>query len=238
MTPQPTPTPAVRALAAEHDNTTASATARSRPLWARAETRSKPFPNQVSDRLDRDPQVRKHTTRDPVLIPEQPQEYMFGLDRLVPHRPRLVLRAEEDLACLRCELHGHAERIAAGRGRRKPTATADRGARPEPVSTARPNTHPGSALPGTGALPSPECRRPAPDSFKVTYVSLPLARGLGSASGPGRRFGLCQPPDPHKEGTKDERISSRRQRRVCYLELAPDSARRWVRAAHLVRGSG
>jgi len=47
-----------------------------------------------------------------------------------------------------------------------------------------------------------QCRQPGPDSFKVAYVSLPLARGLGSASGPGRRFGLRQPPDPHKGGNQ------------------------------------
>ncbi len=34
---------------------------------------------------------------------------------------------------------------------------------------------------------------------------------LGSARRPGRRAGLRQPPDPHKEGTKDERLSTRSQ---------------------------
>ena len=42
-------------------------------------------------------------------------------------------------------------------------------------------------------------------------VSLPLTRGSVPRPAAGRHFGLRQPPDPHKEGTKDERISSRSQ---------------------------
>jgi hypothetical protein len=39
---------------------------------------------------------------------------------------------------------------------------------------------------------------------------LPSPHRLGSARPPGRHSVLCQPPDPHKEGTKDERHSPRR----------------------------
>jgi hypothetical protein len=59
-------------------------------------------------------------------------------------------------------------------------------------------------------LPSPSFADHRPDDFRSTSVSLPLARGSVPHPAVGRHFGLRQPPDPHKEGTKDERNSSRR----------------------------
>jgi hypothetical protein len=96
----------------------------------------KPVPNEVPDWLDRDPQVGKYATRDPVLIPEQTKEYMLALDREVSHRSRLVLRPEKDLRCLVGELYGHTTRIAVVRHLRKPTVTAGVGPAGEPDSTA------------------------------------------------------------------------------------------------------
>jgi hypothetical protein len=51
--------------------------------------------------------------------------------------------------------------------------------------------------PATGRL---QGRQPSPFPSPAVSVPRPAA---------GRQFGLRQPPDPHKEGTKDERLSTR-----------------------------
>ena len=55
-----------------------------------------------------------------------------------------------------------------------------------------------------------QCRRPAAGRLQGRLTS-PFPSPAGSVPRPaaGRHFGLRQPPDPHKEGTKDERLSTR-----------------------------
>jgi hypothetical protein len=60
---------------------------------------------------------------------------------------------------------------------------------------------------GAGCLP-PDRRRPGGQIASRSRAPFP-SLSFGSARPPGRRYGLCQPPDPHKEGTKDERLSTR-----------------------------
>jgi hypothetical protein len=57
------------------------------------------------------------------------------------------------------------------------------------------------------------CRRPVSPTVGRTlqgrFAPFPSPKDSVPRPATSRRFGLCQPPDPHKEGTKDERISSR-----------------------------
>ncbi len=64
-----------------------------------------------------------------------------------------------------------------------------------------------------GASPA-DCLSPSvadrrTDRFKVASAPFPSPEGTVPRPAAGRRFGLRQPPDPHKEGTKDERLSTR-----------------------------
>jgi hypothetical protein len=56
-----------------------------------------------------------------------------------------------------------------------------------------------------------EFRQPSAGRLQGRQLSLfPSPAGSVPRPAAGRHFGLRQPPDPHKEGTKDERNSSRR----------------------------
>jgi hypothetical protein len=94
---------------------------------------------------------------------------------------------------------------------------------PDPVERDPPQIRPADSCGHRDSSTDPrfvldpvDCLHPSfadrrPDGFKVdnrlpspsTAVSVPRPAA-------GRQFGLRQPPDPHKEGTKDERHSPRR----------------------------
>ena len=139
-----------------------------------------------------------------VGIGEQAEQLMLGPDMGMPELPGRLLRVANNLAGGLCEPFEH-ERQAShhSRGLTSGAATEEtilgqRARMPwvPPCGTRRGLPAPSVADRRTGASRS--------------LRSLPLAHGLGSAS--GRSAGVSgsrQPPDPHKEGTKDERLSSR-----------------------------
>ena len=86
----------------------------------------------------------------------------------------------------------------------------------------------GSSPGSPPACPDPvDClRRVSPTvgrtASRSTCVSLPLARGLGSASGRRPAFRALSTTGSHKEGTKDERNSSRRNQVTLVGNLTAD----------------
>jgi hypothetical protein len=68
------------------------------------QTSSELLANQLASQRDSEARVCEHVGGDSALVPEERQELVFRLDRGVPHRARLVLRALERLTRLWCEL--------------------------------------------------------------------------------------------------------------------------------------
>jgi hypothetical protein len=157
----------------------------------------------LAHELAADAKRGQNPERKRVRISEQAKQLVLGPDVPMPEIPGRELRVDHDLAGLLGEPLEPTSRIAAVADHRKPAMKA--GVVPAPEHDSTPSTeHPSRfcPLPGnrwvafTRVSPT-ECR-----TASRSYVSLPLARGLGSASGPDRRFGLRQPPDPHKGGNQ------------------------------------
>ena len=106
---------------------------------------------------------------DTVLLGDHPEQQMLGTDESVAQSSRRVARLNDDLARTIGEQLKHPARIASP---------------PSTPRAAGPRREASSSHAGPRRVAVAQCRRPVGrTASRSTTVSLPLARGLGSASG-------------------------------------------------------
>ena len=141
---------------------------------------------------------------------EQREQQVLGSDMAMTHalRARCSATLEQPHGLLgeRARTHPEASHSpAAAQASSSEVSPANR------ATACRSNVHRHPVPPraGPGGLPSPSFADRRPDASRSTTSPFPSPAGSVPRPAAGRHFGLRQPPDPHKEGTKDERLSTR-----------------------------
>ena len=135
-----------------------------------------------------DPEVFQHPRPNAESLAEHPVQQMLGTDRSMAQPPCRVARLNDDLASAITEQLKDRASIA-----HRTSAPPATGPAEKPI---------GCLIREPGRFADAQCRRPSTGTASRSQAPFPSPTGSVSRPAAGRRFGLCQPPDPARREPK------------------------------------